>query len=224
MRKISAADFRHYVPAGEGERRNTFIELGQFMRNHVTAEFRCASPLVVSGVDEDGQTVFLGDGKIVYLDGVLDGFVSIEVNADAPYCYWIRAKGRWLEVPDPVPAAVKVDEPANKPIADLVRQELQKYLARRSMDQELATDVSVEELLDDLENGDLEFEEEPDPFGLGYEERLAEFQEAHRAKEGELPMEGSHPAQQPKPAPEPANAPREHAEKPAGGPAPQITT
>lgn len=181
MRKFTASEFRHYVPEGAGERRNTFIELGEFARNHVCAEFRCASPIVVSGVDEDGQTVFLGDGKVVYLDGVFDGFKALEVNADAPYCYWFRVKGRWFEVPDPVPMAVKVDEPATKPIADLVRQELQKYLARRNMDSELATDVSVEELLDDLENGDLEFEEEPDPFGLGYEERLQEFQEARSA-------------------------------------------
>lgn len=223
MRKLIAKDFRHYVPEGEGERRNTYIELGEYMRNHITAEFRCANELVVSGVDEDGQTVYLGSGRIVYLDGVLDGFVSVEVNADAPYCYWVRAKGRWLEVPDPIPVAVKIDEPVNKPIADLVRQELHKYLARRSMDSELATDVSVEELLDDLEHGDLEFEEEPDQFGLGYEERLEEFVAAKaekKAQEGELPLEGSDPAQPVKPAEASASDGSPPAEKPGK----QITT
>lgn len=223
MRRIIASDFRHYIPEGAGERRNTYIELGQFLKNQITAEFRCASEVVVSAVDADGQTVFLGEGKIVYLDGVFDGFVSLEVNANAAYCYWIRTKGRFLEVPDPIPAAVTLDQPVDKPIADLVAEHVRKYLAAKELDSSFQTDEAVEELIDDIQQGDLDFEAEPDPFGLGYEERLREF-EAETAQQA--PQAGAQGAPDPSgPVGAAESEGPQSAEKPASGePGTQITT
>lgn len=183
MRKFTAAHFQHHVPESKDgeELRSNQIVLGDFARTMVAFEVRCQDPVTVNLIDSDGQTVFFDHGRVVSFDGTLDGFVSVEVISARAFCYWFRGKNRWLEVPDPTPAAVAIDEPVNKPLADLVRAELQKYLARQQLDSAFASDVSVEELLDDLENGDLEFESEPDPFGLGYEERLQEFEEARRS-------------------------------------------
>lgn len=214
MRIIHAENFRFYVPqASEGERRSCIIPIGGLAG--VTCEVRCPSSAVLNGITKNGETVCLAVGVVCEFDGRLEGFSALEVVASEAFAYCIRQKGRWLEIPDPVPVAVAADEPTNKPIADLVRQELQKYLARHEMDTALSSDVSVEELLEDIQSGDLDFEDEPDPFGLGYEERLKEFQAAADA----LP-----PAEQPKPAEAPAAAPNAPAAEPGDGSKTQITT
>ena len=110
---------------------------------------------------------------------------------------------------------VDIDESAKKPITDLITEEVRKYIGRAEAAGVLGTDISIAEFLDDVENGDLEFDEEPDPFGLGYEERLAEFNAAvATASSGEPePSPGTPPAEPPSappsgaPAPSPAPSP-----------------
>lgn len=226
MRKFAAGDFVHHVPEGEGELRSQLISLGHFQKNHVSFEFRCRDELTVELIDSDGQSVFWDRGRVVKFDGSLDGFEGVRVESATAFCYWFRGKGRWLEVPDPVPMSIDVDEPANKPTADLIREELRRYMARKNMDSELATDVGVEELLDDLEHGDLEFDDEPDMFGLSAAEMHEESERlarAARAAQEDHEEPSAQPAAQSAADPSgPSNAPAGDgsviAEKPGGSP------
>lgn len=199
MRTIDASFWTNTIPQGDGEQRSLLLPIE---KDGVVweMEVRSAEPVIVNLINKDGETVFLDSGQHVEFVGRVKGFSAFEILASSPFSHRSNVKGRWFETVDPTRLTVEIDESAKKPIADLVRAELQKYLARRSMDSELGSDVSVEELLDDLENGDLEFETEEDPFGLGYAELHPEVDDpvepATKPREdGSLPLSGSHPDQ-----------------------------
>lgn len=210
---LKAGDYRFHTPEGDGaEKRSCLIELEPLVG--VTVEVRSSDPVELRAITALGQTVFLDWGQRISFAGKLEGFKALEIVAQAPFSYYVKAKEGWLEKPDPKSYVVEIDESANKPMADLVKAELRKYLGRLAAENALASDVDVEELMDDLDNGDLEFEAEPDPFGLGY----AETQDMEPVEPG-LPLSGADPAQQPKPAQEPAKPGSE----PAANPGPSST-
>lgn len=215
MQTLKASDFNFRVPEGaDGEKRSALLELNDQVTG-IDLEVR-AVDLVVNLITTDGETFYLGSGDVVRWSGKVQGFAAIEIITQHTFAYQIRAKGRWREVPDPERLVVTGDASLESPIDQRIREELKRYLVKLQVDGLLADDAAVQELMDDIDNGDHEFEQEPDPFGLGYEERLAEWQAqgAVASAEGDLPLAGSDPAQQSKPAQEPANPGLTNAEKP----------
>lgn len=201
MKRIISTDWEFYVPEGDGsEARNVLFDLNGF--DGVDLEIRSSNPVEIRAVSDQGNTLFLDWGQVVSFEGKLTGFAAIEVVASSAFAYRSRKKGRWLEKPDQRRLAIAVDEAATKPLADLMREEVVKYMARREAAGVLGTDVSIAEFLDDIENGDLEFDQEPDMFGVGYAEMEA----------ADTPQEQTPPA--PPPAGDGPPSP------PAGGAAP----
>lgn len=140
---------------------------------HVHFAVRSMNPVTLSAITKDGQTLFIDWGQSLSFNMKTVGFAALEIVADGPFAYQISEKLKWFEKPDPNRLVVPIEDPADKGLRDLMAQEHQKLLAQLEYHQLLTDDVSAQELYDDYVNGDLEFEEEePDPFGLGYQERM----------------------------------------------------
>lgn len=167
MRTINAEEFAFAVPTAEGQR-SWLFEVRE--RTGVQMDIRCDEEVTLNGITTNGETVFLDRGRVVAFTSRLVGFSALEIVASKAFAYRSREKSRWREIPDPTRMVVEPDVDAGKPMSDLVKEELKKYLAKLDANKSLASDVDVEELFDDIEQGDLEFEQEADPFGLGYSE------------------------------------------------------
>lgn len=180
------------------EMRSCQIEIAGAV-NAVSIDVRCPSPVTLNAVMADGRTLYLDWGSVISFSAKMVGFVAFEVLTDKSFMYRCNQRSRWFEVPDQTKMVVDIDESANKPITDLITEEVRKYIGRAEAAGVLGDDISIAEFLDDVENGDLEFEEEPDPFGLGYEERLAEFKamQAQEAREAAEEVEATPLAEQP---------------------------
>lgn len=186
MKRIAASDFHHFVPQQSSEKleeRNCYIPLNG--TTGVNLSVRSVAPVQVSAIDTDGQTVFLEAGLIVNLSLRLDGFSALEIRATEPFAYQCDVPGKWWEIPDPQRLVVAVDEPASKPVDDLIREGIAKHLGKLAA-QGILKDAELEELLDDVYNGEHEFEEEEDMFGLGHVEEdpetLKQMEEAQAAR------------------------------------------
>lgn len=168
MKRIVAGEWEFYTPEGKGEQRSVLLDLNGW--DGVEIDIRSSSPVELRTITDKGNTLFLDWGQTISFSGKLVGFAALEVVANNPFAFRARKKAKFLEVPDPKRLVVAVDESSAKPMQDLVRQELLKYLGRASAMGALKDDVSVEELLDDIESGDLDFEAEPEMFGIGHAE------------------------------------------------------
>lgn len=167
--RLIADQWRVHTPEGDGEKRQAFIELKGV--EAVDVEIRSDTPVTLRAVAEAGHSVFLGWGQIVSFNGRLQGFAALEVETDTPFSYRCDAKAGWLEKVDPTPMVVSLEQKASSPIDQLVRQELQRMLGQMQARDMFKSDEALEEFLDDIENGDLDFEAEPDPYGLGFQEQ-----------------------------------------------------
>lgn len=134
----------------------------------VEVEVRCQKGAVLNVVTMDGQIVFLDQGSAIRFFGRLSGFAALEVATGEEFSYRCRLR-RYDEPIDPTPVQITVSQTID-PVQLAIREEMKRYLARLETDKLLADDASVEELMDDIESGDLEFEPEADPWGLGYED------------------------------------------------------
>lgn len=224
-RTDSCHDWQHHTPkntdAAEKRSCQIFFDCAQDDGKHVAwvnLELRSHAPMEASLIAYTGELLPIASGTHIKYRQKVVGYVGVDVVTSATFAYRCNFSRRWFEQLDPTPVSVTVDQPAN-PLVEAMREELHKYLRRKELDETFKDDVSVEELLDDLENGDLEFEQEPDPFGLGYEERLAEYEEARRAAQE---ADNAQPAAQPPgeagapagPANAPETAPASNAERP----------
>lgn len=143
----------------------------------VDVTVRSVEPVQMCLITKSGDTLALDWGTLLAFASKLVGFAALEIISSVPFAIRLGMKTKWLEAVDPTRLVIPIQESANKPMQDLLREELQRYAGRLAAEGLLADDVSVAELLDDIENGDLEFDEEPDMFGLGYEERHKEWEE-----------------------------------------------
>lgn len=213
MRDIHAQRWHQVVPnfSAKGEQRNQVYEIPDW--NGVDVEVRCPEPVILNLVTKDGETLFLASGTVAGYRGRLVGAVALEVVCTAPYAIRLDQKKRWFEVVDPEPAVVVVDRPGEKAVEDIVRVELAKYVQKLKDMNAFNEEVEVEELLEDIRAGDLEFEEESmviDNFGLGY----TEMEEEILISEPELPF-GEQDAPEPgAPAPADKTAPDQPAAVP----------
>lgn len=132
-------------------------------------EVRSTQDVQVNLVTLDGQTLHIDQDRIVRFKGRVDGFGGIEVVAETAFAVKSNvSRSRWKEIVDPTPARLIVKEPADPVKAEIARQ-LREYIAKREMAEQIGS-LSVEDLMDDLENGDLEFEDEFEDDSTPYEE------------------------------------------------------
>lgn len=165
MKKLDAREWNNHVIGGQGEQRSVQLPLKN-ATSGVDISIRCPAWCVVNGITLEGETVPLAAGMMPTYRGKLIGFGAIEVVTDKDFSYRLLQKTRWFETPDPTPVVAPIDERADKPIEDMIKEGIAKQLHRWKLDNVFADDVEVEELLDDLQNGELEFEEEEDHYGL----------------------------------------------------------
>lgn len=202
MNRLIASEWETLIPQGEGEKRSVQYLVPE--NGFVDFSIRSVQPLEVNAITKEGESHLLAWGQFASWKGVLDGYAFLEVVTSSSFAIRNLSRPKWLEVPDPVPLALVIDEAASKPMADLVRAELAKLLAQKQTEAAIRSDVDIEELVDDIFNGDHEFEREPDPFGLG-------FEEPDEDDEPELPLgpaEPNAPGGTPgAPAPAPATTP-----------------
>lgn len=177
---INAREWERVQPDGTGEKRSLLMEIEG--EAGVEIEVRCGHPVELNAISDTGHSVFLAWGQHCKFAGKLIGFRAVEVVTDQPFCIRSAVKNKWFEKPDPKRVTVLVDNPADKPVEDLIREALLKQLTALRLDGMFKDDAEVEELIDDLQNGDLDFEEEPDPFGLGA------IEEPDDEEEPELPL------------------------------------
>ncbi|WNK12883.1 MAG: hypothetical protein [Microvirus sp.] len=168
LQKLRASDWQFYSPKGSGEKRNCQIDLKGV--SGVSCEIRCDFPAELKAITTDGHTLLLGWGQVVSFTGRLEGFAALEIVSEKPFAFRASVNGAWFEVPDQTKLTIDHDEKASTPVENLVRNELKRVLGQMAARDLFASDVALEELLEDIDKGDLDFEAEEDPFGLGFEE------------------------------------------------------
>lgn len=194
MKNIIAKEWQLFESKEEGLRSCLLPMEGV---NAWTLDIRCPSPVTLNAVMEDGRTLYLDWGCVISFSAKMDGFAAFEVLSEKPFMFRSTARTRWYEIPDETKLVVDIDESATKPIADMIKEEVLKMYGREQA-ASIMSDLSLEELLDDIENGDLDFEEEPDPFGLGHEERMEAFlQRQEEREEAQQEEEATPPATPP---------------------------
>lgn len=190
----------HETSATEGEKRSCTMDVQGV--SSLELEVRSAADVVVNLITLDGLTLPVQEGKFISVHAKLSGFAGVEIVASTPFCY--RTSGLTLheEKVDPRSMTVIAEESSSAPMSQMIADEIRKHLQRQEAQRTLTEDEAME-LVDDYLQGDLEFEDEPDMFGLGYEERYeewekrkAEFEAAQAAPEDDGEDEVP-PAEQP---------------------------
>lgn len=220
LKTLNAAEWStHVLGDGDasyksGDRRSIHLD-GQWKQGHdggLEIEVRCPTPVEVNGITETGETVLLAWGQFAHFKGRLLGFAGLEVVATENFAIRLASKTKYLEIPDPVPTVIISEGSASQPLQDAIRQELMKWAGRESAKNFLKTDADINELLDDVFNGDLEFEEE-DHHGLPH---MRGFEEEEAPEDDEV--EGDPDEQN---TPEPVQAAKKARSVDSGVPAPK---
>lgn len=147
----------------------------------VDIEVRCAGSADLFAVDTNGQLVWLESGQHIRFRGQLLGAAGIQISARDAYAF-VASSSLSTEFVDPRPMVV-IDRQAPDPIKTAVQDAIRETLGRLRDRQAFRDDESVMEFLDDLENGDLDLDDEPeDDFGGGFMEA-----EDFEAEEGSTP-------------------------------------
>lgn len=142
---------------------------------------RSEKELTISLVTEDGQTIPMETGKIVNMKGVNRNYQAIEISATDNFWYQCTVRRTDEEV-DPTPVQIELHTSSEDILRNLIDERLRRWKHEQQLNRELTEDEK-DELILDLAHGDLEFDDSPDQFGLGYEERLAEFNARQEAAE-----------------------------------------
>lgn len=168
-----------------------------YQDGRLSVEVRSEEDVLVSLVTGDGEFVPLATGRIVTWSGKVENCSAVQIAASTGFWHRCLLSKRWFDIVDPTPMVVEMTITQEDVLRNMIEDRLRRYVTAEKLNREL-TEEEKDDLILDLARGDLEFENEPDEFGLGYQERLQEF----IAKQSE-----------PAPAPEAATAPL--AEKPA---------
>jgi len=142
------------------------LDLRHPSRCHV--DVRCKDGAAMWAVTEDGELLYLDQGPVLEFKGLVQGFVGLVVEAAGSFA--LRSEiARSDSVVDPVPAQVSVTtavDPVQAAVQEAIREQLWRLQERGMLE-----DEQVEELLREIQEDELEFEDdEPDPFGLGHME------------------------------------------------------
>lgn len=166
----------------------------------VELEIRSSEDVWLNFVTVDGETVPQEKGSIVRWNGLVQGCSGVEIVANTSFWYQCRKSTKWWEIPDPTPMVIELVQTQDDIIRQLIDERLRVWKVQQNIQRDL-TEEEKDELTLDIVNGDLEFDDSPDQFGLGYEERLAEFNARHAEQSD---PEGMPAPQAETPAPAPA--------------------
>lgn len=170
LKRFSASELQYH--SVEGDKKSCLIPLEGAVS--VELQVRCEKEVDVNVVTVDGETILLDHGRIVRYSGKLEGCSAVEIVADTGFYYRCQKSSGWFEKVDPTPAVVTLEVGEKDVLKTMIEERLRRWEIAQEMNRPL-TDDEKDELILDIANGDLEFDEKPDEFGLGYEERLAEF-------------------------------------------------
>lgn len=177
----------------------------------VVIDVRCSRSVRVNVVNTEGETIPMLQQSIVHWSGRVENLTAVEIVADTSFWYLCQKQGGWFETVDPTPMVVELVQTKEDVLKNMIEERLRQYAHQMHMDRVLTEDEK-DELILDIARGDLEFDETPDEFGLGYEERLAEFTRGEPFKptpEAEVPAEEEEGETPPKPAAKPAVKPQD---------------
>lgn len=170
MRQVfDARLWRHETIEKDGDQVSSIfadLRLVEFLQ----FEVRAPQGLIVNFIDHNKRTIFYGEGQVVSFDGKITGVEAVEVVCDGPFAYRSAGKLRWYETPDPAKVVLNVPLKGQDAMRQMMVQEIRKHFARSETAALFTSDQAMAEFLDDIENGDLEFDQEPDQFGLGFQE------------------------------------------------------
>lgn len=161
----------------------------------VELEVRSETEVTVNAVTVDGESFPLEIGKIVRWSGLLEGVSAVEIVAESGFWYVCQKSSGWYEFNDGIPLAIELVQTQNDVLRSMVDDRLRAWKVSQEITREL-TEEEKDDVILDIINGDLEFEERPDPFGLGYEERLEQYvkrQTAEQSKSAEEEEEVAKP-------------------------------
>lgn len=170
LKTYEVGSFKEY-PVKEGEKTSCLIPLMPGVLFDLSV--RCEKETMVGLVTEDGQTIPMEIGKIVKLRGVNRNYQAIDISTDTTFWYQCL-QSRTDEEVDPTPVVIEMQSSDTDIIRAMVDERLRAWKIKNEIERELSDDEK-DDLILDIVNGDLEFEDVPDAFGLGYEERLKEF-------------------------------------------------
>lgn len=162
-----------FFKAQNGETSSLF-DLASVGSRYVTFEVRCPSEVVMNLVTDDGEVLFFGAGRVVDFKGKLAGFSKIEIVSKETFAVCSDMGRGWFERVDPKPFVV-VDQAPSDPVRVAIAAELRKYVGRLEAEGMLKDEVDVAELLEDIDSGDHDFDDEPEMFYSDAEEEEPEF-------------------------------------------------
>lgn len=207
LKRFNPEKLQEFQVEEEGKEQSCLIPVEGREAFRLHLEVRSPLSVDVNVVNLDGQTVLLESGKIVRYSGRMEGITAVEIVAKCSFWYSCQKSGSWFELVDPVPMQVELVQTEKDILASMIEDRLRRFKHQMNMDRELSDDEK-DDLILDIARGDLEFEEAPDEFGLGYEERLAEFtrRSAEQAEPAPEPAPKPGAGGQPNPAPEGGNS------------------
>lgn len=171
-----------YFEVKEGER--TSCRIPAFPNMRMDIYVRCPNPVDLNVVMDDGQIMLLESGKIVRWSGRTSaGITAVEIVGDIGFWYLCQ-KAPLFEFNDGVPLKVEIATTEADVLKVMIEDRLRRYTAAMELNREL-TEEEKDYLILDIANGDLEFDEKPDEFGLGYAERLDEYIAKQKGSEDE---------------------------------------
>lgn len=188
-----------YQEVQQGVETSCMIPIGGTYK--VNLEVRSPEPVMVNVVTADGEIIPLEHGMIVRWSGKLEECSAVEVVASTSFWFLCQKQGGWFETVDPTPIQVELKTTQEDIIRTMIDERLRRYQIEQNLQRDLTEDEK-DELVLDIVHGDLEFDDTPDQFGLGYEERLAEFEAGKQSEPAPAvePVAAASPAASPVPA------------------------
>lgn len=172
LKRFDVNKMTYFNPKKEdGEVVECLIPIPEEMK--VELEVRSDVEVTVSVVTGDGEIIPLEVGKIVRWSGRLTGVSAVQIAASSGFWYSCH-KSRWFELVDPTPLQIEMTQTKQDVLRSMIDERLRAWEMKRKLDTPLTEDEK-DELVLDIVHGDLEFDEAPDEFGLGYAEKLEEF-------------------------------------------------
>lgn len=160
---LRAAEWEYVPPSTEG----WLFELPNPL-SVVRFDFASEKELHLSGIDLNGEVIFFQKGGCFSFAAQLEGFKALHVTGGDGFS--VRAfasSGR--EFRDPTPMVIveaKPVDPVRLAMADEVRKQFEKWKLDGLFNDPAAADKEIDEFVEDLVDGDMDFEEGDDEFGL----------------------------------------------------------
>lgn len=171
MKKFTQGDFQ-YFHVEEGVKSSCLIPMEG--KDSCDLEVRSQKSVTVNVVTVDGEPFPVADGPIVRWNGRKMECSGVEIVSDTGFWYACRSATGWFERLDPTPAVVELVHTEKDALVAMIDEAVSRKWRQVNGNAPMSEN-EWEEMVLDLAEGNLDFDPEPDEFGLGYEERLKEF-------------------------------------------------